>query len=215
MRKQTGYTLIELMIGVLVGLIVVSGVSAAFLAVLRSSSNLVNSTALDTEVGSTLDIMVGEIRRAGYVSGAISSTNPYVLQSIADISTPTVTPADSCLLYSYDVGENGPSLSTASLKGFKLNGTQILMRQSASAVSSTASTSCSDGSWGVLTSDRVSVTDLTFDLSCEAEDGGACTNSGVNIRWVDITLVAESGNDSDVRTTINERVKVQNNVDFD
>jgi len=213
--KQAGFTLIELMIGLLVGLIVVSGVSVAFIGIMRSSANLLNSTALNTEVGSTVDIMVGEIRRAGYVSGATSSTNPFVTQALSDLVTPTVTPADSCVLYSYDVDGLGTSLSATSLKGFKLNGTKILMRESASAVSSAASASCADGTWNELTSDRVNITSLTFDLTCESGTGSLCSNSGVNIRWLDISVSAQSGNDSDIKTTVTERVKVQNNLDFD
>ena len=105
-RRQSGYTLIELMIGLLVGLIVLSGVIYIFLVTLRSSTDVLNSTRLNQEVATLSDLVTGEIRRAGYwnaqASGA-GGVSPYNDSTEFALNIPET----SCILFSYDKQDAG------------------------------------------------------------------------------------------------------------
>lgn len=103
-RSQTGYTLIELMIGLIVGLIVLSAVIYTFLGTLSSSRDIVNSARLNREVSGLVDLVVGELRRTGYypVQLALNGTPSEFGVSRQDLSFGLVSGAtSSCVLYSY------------------------------------------------------------------------------------------------------------------
>lgn len=65
-NRQRGVTLIELMIGMVVGLIVVGGVLTIYIAVLESSGELIKQSRLNSEMSALMNIMANDIRRAGY-----------------------------------------------------------------------------------------------------------------------------------------------------
>lgn len=159
MRKQRGYSLIELMIGMLVGLIVLSGVIYAFVSSLQSGRDVRNSALLNREGSSLIDILTGEVRRTGYfpvelvVSGA---TSPFGAGS-ADLY---VAPAGSCVLFSY-YDESIPS-PTVVTRGFLHDGATIYY----GTLGGISSASCSTSAIKNLLNDssRVEVTNLSISI---------------------------------------------------
>ena len=66
MKNQKGFTLIEMMISMTIALIVLGGAAGLFVKTLQiNSSNLVNQKA-DQTIRTLNDVIVSEIRRAGY-----------------------------------------------------------------------------------------------------------------------------------------------------
>ena len=63
--RQKGLTLIELMVGLIVGLIVIGGVMTVYLAVISSSGATLKSSKLNLEMGAVMSVMTNDIRRAG------------------------------------------------------------------------------------------------------------------------------------------------------
>ncbi|MCE0758775.1 prepilin-type N-terminal cleavage/methylation domain-containing protein [Marinobacter sp. G11] len=63
--RQKGLTLIELMVGLIVGLIVIGGVMTVYLAVISSSGTTLKSSKLNLEMGAVMSVMTNDIRRAG------------------------------------------------------------------------------------------------------------------------------------------------------
>jgi len=63
---QWGVSLIELLIGVAVGLFIVAGALAIFTSAVKSSTANLAMTQLDQELRAAMDIMVRNMRRAGY-----------------------------------------------------------------------------------------------------------------------------------------------------
>lgn len=61
-----GFTLVELMIGIVVGFIVLAGVIAVYLTVVRGSTDVARDARLNQETRAALNLMVNDIRRAGY-----------------------------------------------------------------------------------------------------------------------------------------------------
>jgi len=225
-NQQSGFTLIELMIGMLVGLIVLSGVIYAFLSTIRSSSDVLNGARLNRELDSVADIMIGELRRAGYVSGASSSNSPFTNGLTKDVYLdPLYGTGMQCILYSYDQNMNGTLDYASEFKGFRYVSSAQTIEFRSSANASTADTSCSDssGTWVQLNdSSAIGFSDsLEFNLiqtcwpstaSCASP---AALDSEVSVRKVEISIEAFARRDTAIRSRIVEAVRIPNNIKYE
>lgn len=194
-NNQTGYTLIELMIGMAVGLIVLSGALFLYLQIFNVSKATLASTQLNRELSILLDTMSGEIRRHGY--SASSTGGPYQASSSAGLSV-----AGSCILYGYDVDADGTQDDNES-RGFMLAAGKVLFAKTASAACG------STANWIDLTSlDAVSVSDLNFSLNIDSATTGSTTSY---TRTVGISITASDPNGS-VTSSKDVTVLIPNNV---
>ncbi|NRP58502.1 PilW family protein [Marinobacterium sp. xm-d-564] len=114
--NQKGYTLIELMIGMVVGLIVLSGALFLYLQVVTVAETTLAATRLNRELGILVDSISGEIRRHGYSSAGSASF--YQTSSTAGLS---VSGDKQCILYAYDGGDDdsGSDEVEGDRKGFR------------------------------------------------------------------------------------------------
>lgn len=213
-QQEAGYTLIELMVGLLVGLIVLSAVVYMLLMTLSSSRGVFNSTKLNQELSTLNDLMTGELRRAGYwpaASGAV--TSPFSLGTEEGLRVPS----DTCVLYTYDA-DGSQSIEDSERLGFRLQDGGIDARKSGPAGVDCTST----GSWESITDDSfmdVSEFKATESSICWLKDGsaswancsGAPSTGIVSIRELNIYLKANVVADPDWEGTINETIKVRNN----
>ena len=67
-KQQAGVTLVELMIGLLVGLIVIAAGMNIFTTSIRGQTDNINLTRLNQDMRTMMDIMARDIRRAGFVT---------------------------------------------------------------------------------------------------------------------------------------------------
>lgn len=149
MKFQSGYTLIELMIGITVGLIVLSGVLFGYFQIVKATQSTVASTRLNTELSNISGIITGELRRSGY---SAATDGGVYQQNVSSIELPSA----SCALYSYDVSGDGVLDVSTEQRGFMLVNNEILWGSDV--------TAC-DGAvgWSSLTdSSVISVTNLNF-----------------------------------------------------
>lgn len=158
-RKERGYSLIELMIGLLVGLIVLSAVIYAFITSLQSGRDVRNSALLNREGSSLIDLLTGEIRRAGYfpvelvVSGA---TSPFGAGS-ADLYV--AAGSGNCVQFSY----YDESVSSVATRGFfHENGTLYY-----GTLGEIASASCSSSAIANALNDSNKVSVANFSVSVD------------------------------------------------
>ncbi len=80
MRRQTGMTLVELLIGMALGLAVAGGALAIFLTELQASRRLLLEARLSHDLRATADILARDLRRAGHWAAsttADATTNPH------------------------------------------------------------------------------------------------------------------------------------------
>ena len=174
-RKQSGFTLIELMIGMAVGLIVLSGALYLYLQIFRASQTTLASTQLNRELGILVDTMSGEIRRHGYF--ATSGVNPYQASSSAGISI-----SGSCILYGYDVNADGIQ-DDNEFRGFRLDGQKLWSARTASAACDSTS------GWEEFSStDSILMESLLFNLNIDAHTTGTSTSY---TRKVEMTVTAK------------------------
>jgi len=231
MKKQTGFTLIELMISMLIGLIVISATIGIYVNTIKGSTDTINSARLNYDLESVMSLMINDIRRAGYWGGAVvgadSATNPFTAGA-ANIQFPTA----SCILYTYD-GGNGVTggvnhdsngiVDADEYYGFKLDGSNIRMR-----LTGTTTADCADGSWSPTVEQTVNITALTFtpaykclntttalsyNTTCAAAALAAGTKA-VESRQINIALTGQLVNDPTVTKTLNGIVKVRNDRIF-
>ncbi|MGZ4980015.1 MAG: PilW family protein [Methylobacter sp.] len=165
MKKQNGYSLIELMIAIAIGLIVVGATIAIYITAVGSSSSTIKSARLDHDLEAVMALMINDIKRSGYWGGAVvgadSRNNPFTAAT-SNINIPIST----CILYSYDANGDGVvDVSGNEFYGFKLINNTINMRRSGT---TTASANCNDTNdiWEeFIDGNQLTITALTFSLA--------------------------------------------------
>jgi prepilin peptidase dependent protein B len=182
--RQAGVTLIELLIGLAVGLFIILAATSVFTGTLRSSKQNLKMTHLDQQLRAAMDVMTRHIRRAGYYGLAPTTStdlsdygpnNPFqingyqmTLGPIASCDPTTgegccdpTTGECPCITFSYDGGADGGTPSgTDDLYGFRYGSAnkRIEMRKDAS-----GPPGCTDGaSWEGITDPAIQVERLTF-----------------------------------------------------
>lgn len=229
--KQKGFTLIELMIALLIGLIVVAATLTVYLITVNSSSDTVRSAKLNNDLDSAMLFMINDIRRAGYWAGAIPGSdpkmNPFTQVPVANQGQPNVhIPSTDCILYSYDYNGN-TVVDEDEYFGFKLENDEIRFRTSI--VDATTYPTCigvaccnaANGNWQSITDNNIiSINSLTISDSnskCQNITQNQTCATGVTAgdtiavsREVDIIIDAELTNDDEVSKSQTGTVKVRN-----
>ncbi|NRP15273.1 PilW family protein [Marinobacterium sp. xm-a-152] len=201
MKFQSGYTLIELMIGMAVGLIVLSGALFLYLQIFNVSKTTLASTQLNRELSILLDTMSGEIRRHGY-SAQGSNSYYQTTSSALDVNV-----SGDCILYGYDVNSDDETNVSSDpkvlpdQKGFKLLDNVIYTK-------SGSLDGCDDSDWTAFTDKTVmNISDLTFTLNTVSTANGSVT---VYSRSVDISIAASHATES-ISSTKSVSVLIPNN----
>ncbi len=74
LRKPKAFTLIELMVAMVVGLLVAGVAMAMYVSLIRANSTSIQVARLTQALQASLDVMERDLRRAGYMANAISSS---------------------------------------------------------------------------------------------------------------------------------------------
>jgi len=184
--RQHGVTLVELLVGMVVGLIVVGGAIAMYTSSVRSSNDTLKSSKLNQEISTLLHVIANDVRRAGFWGNMDMSAidqNPFNQQGatalvvLDDMASNVIQPPNgqgSCIVYAYDAtylpGNVGGVIENTDLFGFRLNGSVVQMRQTgvvdgANCVGGTCD-NCTNGTWEDVTDPNlIEITELTFDLA--------------------------------------------------
>ena len=216
-KTHQGFSLVELMIAMAVGLFLMGGVVSIFGASAKAQSESMQTARLQQELRAALSIMRTDIRRAGYWGNALASlgaNNPFTTAT-TDIN---VLSGGSCILYSYDINKDGIVDNNTEYFGFRLNNNAIEMR-----TSGTVTDDCSiNAEWATVTdSSIVTVTNLNFDTSnydCSNITNSADIDCTVpvtgdvlqTIRQLDITLTGTLSNSPTIARSYNDTIRVRN-----
>jgi prepilin-type N-terminal cleavage/methylation domain-containing protein len=221
--RQRGFSLIELMIAMLLGLLVSAMVIGMFSMTVGSTKQAVTTIRLNQELRTVMDLMVRDLRRSGYWNGALAASNPYA--SITDAGAPaavyaaagsatflnTTTAGDSgqCVILGYDADSAGASAATRVI-GYRFDATddavEVLWEDTF-----TPPVACDivpSTGWKNLTDEQaIKVTALTF-----TPDPSPASFAAATVRNLTITLTAESLGDSRIKTTITDQVRIRNDL---
>jgi Tfp pilus assembly protein PilW len=175
--QHRGATLIELLVGFLVALVVLSATAALFLLSNRASIDLLRANRLNHTLQTSSHLMMAELRRAGYWNSqvlAAPSSNPFE----------TITVGTNCVLFAYDrldaAGSSAPDglIQNAERSGFRLVNNEVQVRTSGNTL-----TNCNDANdtWENLTDQgTASVSVLTFTLNARCLNPASAPASVVN-----------------------------------
>jgi len=208
-KKQTGLTLIEMMIALVLGLFVTAIIITVFSTNVRSSTESVKMIRLNQELRGVMTMMTDELKRAGY------SADPTNADFMQDFSL-----SSGCIRYSYD--EDASETQEADEKfGFKLESNTIKWAKDYTStdcsVSSTTPVDLTDTNLAFITT-------LNFDITGSVNKNGLSLSSGpaaltatagVSVYDVTITLTGttdlpHSSDTNDPRRTITETVRIRN-----
>jgi len=142
-----GFSLVELMVALVVGLIVVGAVLALVASIMKSNRQTLQSTRLNQELRATVAVIANDLRRARSVTDPLTSAktgNPY-----SDVDTGTA----SCVIFAYDGAAGG------AWHVIRHSGNKIVLQAAAAKPASCTSIPGTPTAFG---SDQVAITALTF-----------------------------------------------------
>ncbi len=234
--KQRGFSLVELLIGLAVGMIILAGAVTVFTRISLSGLENTRAIRLNQQMRATLDFIHRDLQRAGYVK-AYDPNNAANVASWAVVDADgnftgraamaatigqfgAITIAAGCIAYSYDENKDGilDGLGAESF-GFRLN---------AGAVQSGTNVDCAGaGNWGGISSDEVTITALTFtedagdsilyevigdDVDGDADDFADCgaDETCLHRRKILVVLSGELASDSDVKVELRDSIRIKN-----
>lgn len=183
-QKTSGFSLVELMVGMTVGLIVLFIVGTIFLSVLDGSTYTLRAARLNQELRVAMNFITDDLRRAGYWSEAAENAlrplsqqedNPFTNRVAAsgDIRDIHILASGTCIMFSYDADAN--FAGDQRVFGYRLTGNVLEMLMDGT----TATNNCATGDWQPITDNSaVTVTTLSFDVT-----GSRCYNTTQEIGW--------------------------------
>lgn len=135
-NKSSGFSLIELMIAMVIGLVVIGSVLSFTLSSLNSNTEYVQSARLSQELRGSMDFVTRELRRSGYDQAVSTYTarstldalviSPFSRILITKDLDANGTADDACTIYAYDRTDNGVGaagvvdLDNAEIRGLRL-----------------------------------------------------------------------------------------------
>lgn len=193
LKSQKGLTLIEMMVGIVVGMLVVAAATAFYITSIRSSADTMRMTKLTNEARTIMSLMVSDLRRAGYWSesapgepGEPIEENPFAVRDVgtANHTDLSIYNNGECILYSYDATYRpGPAgnpktpgvVHTVDIMGYALDGTDLRIHNG----TLTDTSACDTNNWQRANDpSTVAITSLQF-----FTDGSRCRNASTGDSW--------------------------------
>lgn len=207
--RQHGVSLIELMVSVGIGLVLLLGMTSFLTTSLTSNASTMKAARLNQELRAIMLLISRDVRRAGYWGNASSGVGVGSAAYSNPFSTVNTATA-GCILYSYDRDGDG-SLDSDEQYGVLLSSGTALLRSGGSDYSCTPG---ANNSWEALSDSNVTtIGTLSFSLATSTpyyQSGSSGPN--VVMRTVTITLAGQLKNDSSVKQTLTETVKLENDL---
>ncbi len=118
--RQQGISIVELMVGSLVGMLMFAGAIHVYVSTIGSSEITLKAAKLNQEMRAILHMVANDVRRAGYWSGSVAgvgATNPFTDTTLGHnlvVSGLGGEDADSCVTFTYNLnvtdGGDNPAL---------------------------------------------------------------------------------------------------------
>lgn len=241
LKKQTGLSLIELLIGILIGMIVVASAIKIFTGSAQNGQEMTQNNRLERDLRNMMDMMVHEIKRAGYVNSSIDpeslQNNQFAKLNIETVPSVTIKGITyeypvGCIVFMYNRDSSNPKTPADNERfGFKLaldknfSPDKRLLRMWKGDTTLTCTTNpAKPNQWETITSPEVEITNLKFDLNetpITVPPPPSCVSNDIQlvIRTVTITLTGvlrkNGGNGdamSETEQTITDTVKIRNDM---
>ena len=216
-RGQRGLSIIELMVGVALGLFILGGALALFVSLMGDNRRLLLEARVNQEIRATADIIARDLRRAGYWRNAMAGVG----------ATPVANPyggatwAGTSVQYAYD--RDGNSTVTGSEQaGFQLNG-NVIATNTGQPLTDPNTIQVTTFTLPANAAAATQWTDLAY--ACECISKGTCTEAAllalapghanrpqVGLRTATIVIEAQATADARVKRRIEETVRIRNDL---
>ena len=184
-RRQAGLSLAELMVGSAVGLVVLTAILTTYVAIARSSGEILGAAKLHGELRAAMDLLVRDIRRAGAWTAMVEDRedelNPFTWRTGAPFTDINILDGGKAIALSF----NGTFLGSdeGAVFGYRFQDKALKVLQCNLTVSEPLA--CNTGSlaasgWERLTDDNTVLLDaLSFSTK-----GSSCHNLRTATSWV-------------------------------
>lgn len=227
-KFSQGFSLIELMVSLVAGLIVIGAVGAFMMSSFKSNSDFVAATRLTQELRNSMDFISRDLRRSGYDENAMDYL---ALPDTATKRTSDFSPLlinGSCVIYAYDrtPGEEGlVNLSNGEIRGIRrvvVGGVGVIeFAESAAGITpacggagatyTTYPATCnSTTGWCALSDPRVlNITEFSLDTTGYIDALGTATASPIQIRDVIARLKGTLVGDTEVNRSVESSIRIR------
>jgi type IV pilus assembly protein PilW len=157
LKRLAGFSLVELMVAMALGLIVLGAVIALVLSIIRSNNQTIQTTRLTQELRATASVIAADIKRARGVGDPLAAAkqgNPFATIFLDGAANPPDGTVGSCVSYGY-AGASGGGFHV-----IRLDNGKVSLGQASTA----AGASCALAGQA-LNSDQVTINSLTFEVT--------------------------------------------------
>jgi type II secretory pathway pseudopilin PulG len=226
-RGARGFSLIELMVAIIAGMLVVSAMLAFTVSSVRSNAEFVTVTRLTQELRATMDFATHELRRAGYDQDYMAQISRLAGASEASDFSPILL-NNNCVVYAYDrepgvagqVDEDNGEVRA--LRRVTVNGVGVI--EIATTDATNTEIGCNDttanyatypptcvGPWCALTDSRtLDITGFTItDASPDVIEASGLATMPLRIRQFDITIAGRLRGNPDAVRSVTSSVRVR------
>lgn len=218
-RLSLGLSIVELLVGVAIGLFILVGASAMFVNNITNSRQLLLEARINQDLRATVDLLTRDLRRGAYWGNSLAGTLA-VGSTSTTMANPysAVTPTGSTQIdytYTRDTSENNTLDASTEQFGFKLDTTNHAIQMNVG------------GTWQTLTNTdiltipdngfTITPTETTIDI--RASCAKTCTDSlltptcpRIQVRTYNIVLTGTSTLNSAVSRTMRSQVRVRNDA---
>ncbi len=217
-QRQRGLSLVELMVGVAIGLIVVAAATMLVATQLADNRRLLLETQIQQDLRATADIIVREVRRSGYWARARQGVWTAGATPIVNAYSTLTSPSNTEVGFAYSSATEAlefledNAASAAETRGFRLNGAVI-------------ETFLGGGGWQALTDgttlnvtelrvelDTVATTTMTCPKDCTGPGGPQACWPVATVRVVNVFIDGTAVTDSAVRRSVRSSARVRNEL---
>jgi len=209
--RNAGFTLVEILIALVINILLLLALTSLFSSAVNHYNKISNVNLLNQQLQAAMQVMVNDIRRAGYWGNAQNDVGTHTNNNPFQVAATDVTVTGSCILFSYDYNSDGsiPTITSASddeRYGFRLNSSILQARPRGATFDCAAAASAWEN---VSNPTIITITGLTFTLNSTTVPSGAVSNS-LRIRSVDISLTGQLATDATVTKTLTQHVRLRN-----
>lgn len=200
LNQSRGFSLVELLIAMVAGLLLVAAASGLFATILRANNTAMQVSRLNQELQTVTDMIARDIQRAGYDASAAVHTlvsgasSPFYFNPATDLM---MTP--SCIQLRYDDNENG-LLDNTSAAGetrvYSYSNTDSSVR-----LDQGGTASCTTGE-RISTDGTIDITSLTFTMLPGSVSAGA--------RTVRLTISGNDHKSPTLKLSLQRDIKLRN-----
>lgn len=200
-ERQKGESLIALMVGLTVGLIVLTGAISLYAASIKSNNEMVLLSRLNLELKAIMDVIVRDVKRAQYNGDAYKCVGGSSCTNSFATSADDWSVSSNSIVYSYDLDHDGTRSQT------ECHGFRRVVSNSVGQVE--MKTDCAP-TWEVISSpNATNITNLAFSEGIQCAPSPVTGGGFALIREVKVYI--EGSNGTNTRRFC-QKIRIKNDV---